>query len=80
MFYLRLCVDVGIVSDEFLHHVCLSSQGSYVKGCVSFLFGKHEKLFKLLSSRVFLWMEACKQRRNGQVRADALKTAASLTF
>ena len=43
VFYLRLCVDVGAVSDELLHHVCLAGEGSYVEGCVSFLLFKKKK-------------------------------------
>lgn len=40
VFYLRLCVDVGAVGDELLHHVRLAGEGSYVEGCVSFLIFK----------------------------------------
>lgn len=49
VFYLRLCVDVGAVGDELLHHVCLAGEGSYVEGCVSFLiFKKYKKRKKML--------------------------------
>ena len=57
VFYLRLCVDVGAVSDELLHHVCLAGEGSYVEGCVSFLLFKknQKKHFTLWNGGDGLW-------------------------
>lgn len=42
-FYLRLCVDVGIVSDELFDHVLLSRERCYVEGSVPFLLPSGEK-------------------------------------
>ncbi len=73
VFYLRLCVDVGTVGDEFLHHLCLPSQGSYVKSCVPFLVwkkGKHLKMLKLLSVCLhwFVYTENWDSWRQGPMR------------
>lgn len=41
--YLRLCINVGAVCNQFLHHVCLTGKRSYVEGRVSFLLKKKSK-------------------------------------
>lgn len=37
LLYLRLCIDIGPIRNQYFDYFCLSSEGGYVQCCVSFL-------------------------------------------
>lgn len=37
LLYLRLCVDISPICNQYFDYFCLSSKGCYVQCCVSFL-------------------------------------------
>lgn len=74
--YLRLRIDVGIVGNQLLHHLCLPSKGSYVEGCVSFLFSNGKK-YTIFNVQSYVYVDGVQGEVKRRQREGVLKTTGS---